>query len=187
MLWVAYALAQIVPGFASRNRQALRWQGLILMGVAIVKVFLFDLSFLSSFYRIVSFFALGLVLLGVSFFYQKMSARRDRKREHAHEQSLAGRRWIAVAVFLALAAAMAAAPLPGAWSHWRYSRPIDVAPTDSLRLAGLVLPQDVYLHAQTALFRTLASSTTPATKWPIARYTREGRQVRASADGDAGE
>jgi uncharacterized membrane protein len=72
MLWVAYALAQIVPGFAWKSA-ALRWQGLILMGVAIAKVFLFDLSFLSSFYRIVSFFALGLVLLGVSFFYQKMA------------------------------------------------------------------------------------------------------------------
>jgi uncharacterized membrane protein len=72
MLWVAYALAQIVPGFGWKSA-ALRWQGLILMGVAIAKVFLFDLSFLSSFYRIVSFFALGLVLLGVSFFYQKMA------------------------------------------------------------------------------------------------------------------
>jgi uncharacterized membrane protein len=72
MLWVAYALAQLVPGVISKS-VALRWQGLTLMGVTIVKVFFFDLSFLSSFYRIVSFFALGLVLLGVSFFYQKMS------------------------------------------------------------------------------------------------------------------
>jgi uncharacterized membrane protein len=72
ILWVVYALAQLVPGVISKS-QALRWQGLTLMGVAIVKVFFFDLSFLSSFYRIVSFFALGLVLLGVSFFYQKMS------------------------------------------------------------------------------------------------------------------
>lgn len=78
MLWVVYSLALIVPGFALKS-VALRWQGLILMGVTIVKVFLFDLSFLSSFYRIVSFFALGLVLLGVSFFYQKMSAAAGKK------------------------------------------------------------------------------------------------------------
>jgi uncharacterized membrane protein len=78
MLWVVYSLALIVPGFALKS-VALRWQGLILMGVTIVKVFLFDLSFLSSFYRIVSFFALGLVLLGVSFFYQKMSAAAGQK------------------------------------------------------------------------------------------------------------
>jgi len=72
MLWVVYALAQIVPGFHWKSL-ALRWQGLALMGVTIVKVFIFDLSSLARFYRIVSFFALGLVLLAVSFAYQKMS------------------------------------------------------------------------------------------------------------------
>jgi uncharacterized membrane protein len=36
-------------------------------------VFFFDLSFLTRFYRIVSFFVLGLVLLLVSFFYQRRS------------------------------------------------------------------------------------------------------------------
>jgi uncharacterized membrane protein len=35
------------------------------------KVFLFDLSFLERFYRIVSFVALGAVLLVVSFIYQR--------------------------------------------------------------------------------------------------------------------
>lgn len=78
MLWVVYALAQIVPGFRWKS-VALRWQGLALMGLTIVKVFLFDLSFLARFYRIVSFFALGLVLLAVSFFYQKMSAAAKQK------------------------------------------------------------------------------------------------------------
>ena len=72
MLWVAYALAQIVPGVKWKSI-ALRWQGLALMAIAIVKVFFFDLSFLTRFYRIVSFFALGLVLLGISFVYQQMS------------------------------------------------------------------------------------------------------------------
>ena len=42
-----------------------------------------------------------------------------------------------------LAAALAAAPLPSAWKHWRYSRPIEVPSTDSVRLAGLVLPVEV--------------------------------------------
>ncbi|HXX18775.1 MAG TPA: DUF2339 domain-containing protein [Candidatus Acidoferrum sp.] len=74
MLWVVYALAQIIPGVRWKS-VALRWQGLALLGVTIIKVFFFDLSFLARFYRIISFFALGLVLLGVSFFYQKMSAK----------------------------------------------------------------------------------------------------------------
>jgi len=78
MLWVAYALAQVVPGVRWKSA-ALRWQGLALLGVTIVKVFFFDLSFLTRFYRIISFFALGLVLLGVSFVYQKMSAKAAKK------------------------------------------------------------------------------------------------------------
>lgn len=70
LLWVAYALALLVAG-AIRKAAPLRWQGLALLGVAIAKVFFLDLSFLTRFYRIVSFFVLGMVLLAVSFFYQK--------------------------------------------------------------------------------------------------------------------
>jgi uncharacterized membrane protein len=73
--WVAYALALIVIG-ALRKWAPLRWQGLALLGIAIAKVFFFDLSFLTRFYRIVSFFVLGLVLLAVSFYYQKRSKAR---------------------------------------------------------------------------------------------------------------
>ena len=78
MLWVVYALAQIVPGFKWKS-VALRWQGLALMGATIIKVFFFDLSFLARFYRIISFFALGLVLLALSFFYQKMAGAKKQK------------------------------------------------------------------------------------------------------------
>lgn len=70
VLWVLYALALIVTG-AVRKSAAVRWQGLGLLCIAIFKVFFFDLSFLTRFYRIISFFVLGLVLLAVSFFYQK--------------------------------------------------------------------------------------------------------------------
>ncbi|HTU35259.1 MAG TPA: DUF2339 domain-containing protein [Candidatus Acidoferrum sp.] len=70
VLWVIYALGLIVAGVI-RKSAAVRWQGLALLGLAIVKVFFFDLSFLTRFYRIISFFVLGLVLLAVSFFYQK--------------------------------------------------------------------------------------------------------------------
>lgn len=70
VLWVAYGLALLVAGLV-RKSAAVRWQGLALLCVAIGKVFFFDLSFLTTFYRIVSFFVLGLVLLAVSFFYQK--------------------------------------------------------------------------------------------------------------------
>jgi uncharacterized membrane protein len=70
VLWIGYALALIAGGMAAKSA-ATRWQGLGLLGVAIGKVFFFDLSFLTRFYRIVSFFVLGLVLLLVSFYYQR--------------------------------------------------------------------------------------------------------------------
>jgi uncharacterized membrane protein len=75
VLWVAYALALMVLGVRLKSA-SLRWQALALLGVAIAKVFFFDLSFLTRFYRIVSFFVLGLVLLLVSFFYQRRSTTR---------------------------------------------------------------------------------------------------------------
>jgi len=75
LLWVAYALALLVAG-TIRKSAPLRWQGLALLGVAIGKVFFLDLSFLTRFYRIVSFFVLGMVLLAVSFYYQKHSEAR---------------------------------------------------------------------------------------------------------------
>jgi uncharacterized membrane protein len=79
VLWLVYALALLVPGFM-RKSAMLRWQGLVLLGVTIIKVFFLDLSFLTRFYRIVSFFILGLVLLLVSFFYQRrLSTKKDAK------------------------------------------------------------------------------------------------------------
>lgn len=75
LLWLGYALALLVAG-AIRKSAPLRWQGLALLGLAIGKAFFFDLSFLTRFYRIISFFVLGLVLLAVSFFYQKRSRAR---------------------------------------------------------------------------------------------------------------
>jgi uncharacterized membrane protein len=70
VLWIVYAFVLLVVGVL-RKEAVVRWQGLGLLCVATIKVFFFDLSFLTRFYRIVSFFVLGLVLLAVSFFYQK--------------------------------------------------------------------------------------------------------------------
>lgn len=49
----------------------LRWQALVLLAAAIGKVFVGDVSALSQGYRILSFLALGLLLLAVSFVYQR--------------------------------------------------------------------------------------------------------------------
>jgi hypothetical protein len=62
--------ALLAVGFRRRSA-LLRWQGLVLLAVTIFKVFLLDTSTLSQGYRIVSFLALGALLLGVSFAYQR--------------------------------------------------------------------------------------------------------------------
>jgi uncharacterized membrane protein len=80
MLWLVYALGLLGAGLWKKS-EAVRWQALVLLGVVIVKVFLFDLSFLEKFYRIVSFFLLGMALLLISFYYQRqlIARKADRK------------------------------------------------------------------------------------------------------------
>jgi uncharacterized membrane protein len=75
-LWLVYALVLLAVG-ALKKLAVVRWQALTLMGVVIVKVFVFDLSFLEKFYRIVSFALLGLALLLISFYYQRQLAGRN--------------------------------------------------------------------------------------------------------------
>jgi uncharacterized membrane protein len=74
LLWTAYASVLILFGI-QRKSALLRWQALALFGLVVVKVFIYDSSFLERFYRIVSFLILGLVLLIVSFLYQRKVAR----------------------------------------------------------------------------------------------------------------
>lgn len=70
-LWfMGLGAALVVLGFL-RRRTGLRWQGLILLLASITKVFLVDMAFLSAGLRVVSFLGLGLLLLAVSFVYQR--------------------------------------------------------------------------------------------------------------------
>jgi uncharacterized membrane protein len=80
MLWLVYALGLLGAGLWKKS-EAMRWQALVLLGLVIVKVFLFDLSFLEKFYRIVSFFLLGLALLLISFYYQRQLIARKAERK----------------------------------------------------------------------------------------------------------
>ncbi|HEY0786635.1 MAG TPA: DUF2339 domain-containing protein [Acidobacteriaceae bacterium] len=54
-----------------RSSALLRWQALLLLAVAIGKVFTVDVSELSQGYRVLSFLGLGALLLAVSFVYQR--------------------------------------------------------------------------------------------------------------------
>ena len=69
-IWLIYGAVLMAIGF-SRKSAFVRWQSLVLIAVTIVKVFLYDVSALEKGYRILSFVALGVVLLGISFVYQR--------------------------------------------------------------------------------------------------------------------
>lgn len=65
-----FGAAMLATGFW-RKASLMRWLGLVLLALNIGKVFLFDLRSLSQGYRILSFLGLGLLLLSVSFAYQR--------------------------------------------------------------------------------------------------------------------
>ncbi|MCH5583621.1 DUF2339 domain-containing protein [Shimazuella sp. AN120528] len=54
-----------------QKKQSVRIMSICVFGLSILKIFFFDLSFLTTLYRIFSFMGLGIILLSVSFIYQK--------------------------------------------------------------------------------------------------------------------
>ena len=74
IFWSVYALALMAAGFW-RRAKPVRLFALGLLFLSIIKVFLFDLSFLQPLYRIVSFFGLGLILLIVALLYTRFEER----------------------------------------------------------------------------------------------------------------
>jgi uncharacterized membrane protein len=69
-IWLLYGAGLMAIGFRARSA-FIRWQALILIAFTTFKIFLYDTSQLGGSYRIVSFIALGAVLLGISFIYQR--------------------------------------------------------------------------------------------------------------------
>lgn len=65
-----YSIILIFIGFI-KNSKSMRILSLCLFILVIFKVFLFDLSSLIGIYRILSFMVLGVILIGISFIYQK--------------------------------------------------------------------------------------------------------------------
>lgn len=77
--WISVVLGcegflYLIFGFLVKHR-VLRTLGLIVLGLTIFKVFLVDLSGLTSFYRLISFIVLGVILLLVSFGYHRYKSR----------------------------------------------------------------------------------------------------------------
>ncbi len=68
--WMAFGGILMGVGFSKRSA-FLRWQAMILIGVTCVKVFVYDVSQLEKGYRVVSLIALGVILLAISYAYQR--------------------------------------------------------------------------------------------------------------------
>jgi hypothetical protein len=69
--WAALGFGSLVAGLV-RDLKPLRLAGLALLGLAIGKVCVVDLSALQSIWRVGSFLALGLLLLAAAFAYQRI-------------------------------------------------------------------------------------------------------------------
>ena len=69
--WAACGLGALVAGLM-RDDRPLRIAGLVLLAVAATKVVVYDLAELDEIYRVLSFIALGLLLLAGAFAYQRM-------------------------------------------------------------------------------------------------------------------
>lgn len=70
IFWIVYAIALLVVGMAGKYK-GVRLGGLALLMLAIFKLFFIDLWSLGTLYRIISSMSLGIVLLVISFMYQK--------------------------------------------------------------------------------------------------------------------
>jgi uncharacterized membrane protein len=69
-IWILYGAAMMVVGFWKRTA-FIRWQALVLVAFTIGKVFLYDSRELQQIYRILSFIALGVMLMGISYAYHR--------------------------------------------------------------------------------------------------------------------
>jgi uncharacterized membrane protein len=77
-IWLAYGAGLMIFGFWKAS-SFVRWQALVLIAFTIGKVFLYDVSELQQGYRIVSFIALGCVLMGLSYVYHRDWLRLSRR------------------------------------------------------------------------------------------------------------
>jgi uncharacterized membrane protein len=79
-LFMGYGAMLMIIGFWRRSA-FVRWQALILIAATTIKVFTYDTSQLDRIYRILSFVALGILLLTISFAYQRDWLKLSSKRQ----------------------------------------------------------------------------------------------------------
>ena len=70
-VWLAFGVALLAAGVWLRSRP-LRFASAAVTILTVLKVFLIDMSDLTGIYQALSFIGLGIVLLGIGWFYQRL-------------------------------------------------------------------------------------------------------------------
>ncbi len=68
--WILFAALLLVIGICTKGK-VIRWASLSVMMVAVIKVFLLDSGHLEGFWRVASYFGLGVSLLALAYVYQR--------------------------------------------------------------------------------------------------------------------
>ena len=82
IFWSLFAVSSVVAGFRFRTA-GLRYFGLGLFAVTLLKVVLVDMGQVQTGYRVLSFLGLGLLMMGTSVLYGKLSPMLLRDRQNA--------------------------------------------------------------------------------------------------------
>ena len=82
LLWSVYATALVTAGL-KWGSALLRWAGLALFGLTVLKAFFVDIPVLEGFYRFVALIALGLLLIAAAWGYQKLARGEAKQQEVA--------------------------------------------------------------------------------------------------------
>lgn len=70
IVWGIYSLFLIILGIA-KNKKHLRIGAMVLFGITLIKLFVYDISYLSTISKTIVFVSLGILLLIISFLYNK--------------------------------------------------------------------------------------------------------------------
>lgn len=85
-LWLVIGVALLTAGVRLKS-QVLRIASAVLIAVAVVKVFLFDMSELEGVLRALSFIGLGAVLIGIGLFYQRLLTQAAREKAEIMQET----------------------------------------------------------------------------------------------------
>jgi len=82
VVWLLIGIVLLVLG-SRFNQRSLRLASAALVLVAVLKVFLIDMSNLEGILRALSFMGLGAVLIGIGLFYQRILVKKDGNKRPA--------------------------------------------------------------------------------------------------------